>query len=545
MTRENWDCLLYFFKGAIASEKWVEGLMQVARERRPPPKLPGGELNGVSVAVFDNLTIKCNYGSYFREDAGGIKLDMTTWFWTPIPRSLATPGFDAPSLWRSGPCGGLFRSDISLTAFCRKFLYSNPEVINNKRNRWRVFLLAAANGTLLSRPNYVAPWRPHKYYQKPIWGRLQSSYEDMREEVKTIRDNRSGQWYVFLVGDGLTLMRLNHLLKASPDVYLDSTPTCIPVQGEHPHGLFHALHCCLRLYSPFLRKLAKDVLENPSIKMEPNVSEFNVHRFFFLNMVTRAASEYLVELSRTPGADDLDDPIFILAKADANINLSWLTHFLYDAGFFILDFLQSVRGNESRNIDLLWRELFSYAHTDTAHKTQYVPMAIMRVFWGMALVSELDELYHNIRTVPTGGGVPGTNVGWDMAIEWLNWAIKQHVLYNITENQIDQFLENWPFMETVRNGLRDIIYKMRAKVHLHERNVDKDVERLKEFFRTKIGPDWATATAAKSVPSILKGGTRRPWVEVQAMMGRSGDAAPHVYIRNYVRDLTPFFSWQP
>ena len=213
-------------------------------------------------------------------------------------------------------------------------------MINNKRNRWRVFLLAAANGTLLSRPNYVAPWRPHKYYQKPIWGRLQSSYEDMREEVKTIRDNRSGQWYVFLVGDGLTLMRLNHLLKASPDVYLDSTPTCIPVQGEHPHGLFHAMHCCLRLYSPFLRKLAEDVLENPSIKMEPNVSDFNVHRFFFLNMVTRAASEYLVELSRTPGADDLDDPIFILAKADANINLSWLTHFLYDAGFFILDFLQ-------------------------------------------------------------------------------------------------------------------------------------------------------------------------------------------------------------
>ena len=31
-------------------------------------------------------------------------------------------------------------------------------------------------------------------------------------------------------------------------------------------------------------------------------------------------------------------------------------------------------------IDLLWREFFASAHTDTAHKTQYVGMAILCVF---------------------------------------------------------------------------------------------------------------------------------------------------------------------
>ena len=77
----------------------------------------------------------------------------------------------------------------------------------------------------------------------------------------------------------------------------------------------------------------------------------------------------------------------------------------------MLDFLQAVRGNESRKLDLLWREFFASAHTGTANKTQYVPMSIMRVFWGMAMTPELDALYHRIRTIPMGDSL-GCNVGW-------------------------------------------------------------------------------------------------------------------------------------
>ena len=117
---------------------------------------------------------------------------------------------------------------------------------------------------------------------------------------------------------------------------------------------------------------------------------------FFLNVLTRACAEYINEIALTAGADDLDDPVPFIAKSEANVDFAWICHFAHDAGFMVLDFLQSVRGNESRKLDILWREFFASAHTGTANKTQYVPMAIMRVFWGCALIPALDQLYHAI-----------------------------------------------------------------------------------------------------------------------------------------------------
>ena len=161
------------------------------------------------------------------------------------------------------------------------------------------------------------------------------------------------------------------------------------------------MHCQWRLYRPFIMKCAAE-LGNDQIKEDPGVSDYNVHRFFLLNILMPAAMEYVVEISGSPGADDLDDPVPIMAKAKANVNFDWLLHFLHDCAFFTLDFLQSIRGNDSAKIDILWREFFSSAHTDTANKTQYTGMAIMRVFWGMGLVPDLDALYHAIRTIPSG-----------------------------------------------------------------------------------------------------------------------------------------------
>lgn len=102
----------------------------------------------------------------------------------------------------------------------------------------------------------------------------------------------------------------------------------------------------------------------------------------------------------------------------------------------MLGFLNLVRANDSKKIDLLWREFLSFAHTDTANKTQYVPMAILRVFWGLALESELSDLYHKIRIAPSVH--VGSNVGWDMLIEWVNHAIKKHVTLHITHDLIAQ-----------------------------------------------------------------------------------------------------------
>ena len=107
----------------------------------------------------------------------------------------------------------------------------------------------------------------------------------------------------------------------------------------------------------------------------------------------------------------------------------------------MLDFLQSVRANKSRNLDVLWREFFASAHSGTANKTQYVPMSIMRVFWGLALNPVLCDLYHKIRTIPTNDS-DGSGVGWDMAVEMLNAAIKAHVNHFVSETQINNFVQN-------------------------------------------------------------------------------------------------------
>ena len=80
------------------------------------------------------------------------------------------------------------------------------------------------------------------------------------------------------------------------------------------------------------------------------MSLFNVHRFFFLNVLTRACAEYVNFIAQTPGAESPDDPKVFIAKAESNIDFAWVCHFLYDAGFLVLDFLQSVRANESKHL---------------------------------------------------------------------------------------------------------------------------------------------------------------------------------------------------
>ena len=86
-TDEFWDAAASFLRGGLTSNSWVETFMQVAVPRRPLPA--AGSLPRVLMAVFDNLTMKCNYGSYFRDGETGIQLNMTNWLWTTLPPVLA------------------------------------------------------------------------------------------------------------------------------------------------------------------------------------------------------------------------------------------------------------------------------------------------------------------------------------------------------------------------------------------------------------------------------------------------------------------------
>jgi hypothetical protein len=288
-------------------------------------------------------------------------------------------------------------------------------------------------------------------------------------------------------------------------------------------------------------------VDNSQVVEDPNVSVFNSHRFFFLNVMTRACAEYVNFIAGTPGAPSLDDPVGFLAQAEANINFAWVCHFLHDAGFFVLDFLQSVRGHQSQKLDLLWREFFPSAHSGTANKTQYVPMSIMRVFWGMALTPELSDLYHKIRTLPSNNE-HGDGVGWDMAIEMLNAAIKAHVCHRISEIQITNFVQSWSLLECVQAKMRNMMYAGRANDgHGHNVNPHTDVSKLVKLFKELIGVTWAQAVTPNQNSHVTKGPQRakKPWVEVRGVMARTGDNEPATYIRKHVSELTPFFSWRP
>ena len=404
---------------------------------------------------------------------------------------------------------------------------------------------------------------------------LQSSYADVEHEMQVMTAwarEEGSQQIIFMAGDGLAIMRLNHILANKPDMYIDMAPLVIPIQGivfwrcaricqprltgprvlyicivsgEHPHGLFHAMHCHWRLNRQFIMWCA-NVVENKQVIEDPNVSVFNTHRYFFLNVLTRACAEYINFIAGTAGAETVDDPVGFVAKADSNLDFAWVCHFAYDAGFFILDFLQSVRGNESRTLDLLWREFFASAHSGTANKTQYVPMAIMRVFWGMALTPELQELYHKIRTLPNSDEL-GSGVGWDMAIEMLNAAIKAHVAHRVSEVQICNFIRSWALLECVQKQFREFIYAGRAKTSgSHAIDATADVKKLVMKFKEVIGSTWAAATTPNEVSHVTLGPQRQvlPWVEVADVMARQGDQAPAAFIRAHVSQLTPFFEWK-
>ena len=136
---------------------------------------------------------------------------------------------------------GVFRTDVSLLAFGRLFYLDNREIVSNKVARWVRFLRAARNGSLLERPNTPPLWRPHKTYCTPIWDALQSSNADVELELRVMcglhppppampGPLRSFK-ILFVAGDGLALMRLNHLLANKADLYIDMTPLIIPIQG--------------------------------------------------------------------------------------------------------------------------------------------------------------------------------------------------------------------------------------------------------------------------------------------------------------------------
>jgi hypothetical protein len=294
----------------------------------------------------------------------------------------------------------------------------------------------------------------------------------------------------------LSIHRMWWLLLKYPELYIDSGPLIVPVQGESPHGIFHMMHGGWRLYIRFIRWCA-EILQRPekAIKDDPLVSDFNSH-YFFLLILTRACAEVIAELQATSGPG-VDNAEAIMEEASRNAVCSWVCHFLHDFAFMLIEFKEGVRASDSTTLDRIWREFFATGHTSTANKTLYVPMSIMRVWQSLAYAPPLQRLMAQTRSIPLTEK-EGAMTGWDMPCERLNLYLTQSVHNQVSPEAIDRAVARYPLFEHNRCVLS-------PQSHEHVmKSIEEDVQQLKGALKLLLSKDnvanWQTATRLPPPP---------------------------------------------
>lgn len=212
---------------------------------------------------------------------------------------------------------------MRMADFTSQFLLHNPAVQRNKFQRFSRFLREASAGALFKRPQFQATYAAHIEYHEPIQGKLQSSYADVEAELEVMRSKHLDKRILFVGGDGLSINRINHLLKLKPDVYIDSAPLIIPVQGEALHGVFHVMHAGWRLYRPPIRIFANLTLGRRAnaVVDDPLVSDFN-KSIYALFWMTKACAEYVNDLLQTTPHMEMDRADEIIQIAEQNVDFA-------------------------------------------------------------------------------------------------------------------------------------------------------------------------------------------------------------------------------
>ena len=490
-----WETVAYF-SPLVMSRQWTEQLCEEALERNPG--CPYNETtSGLTAVCFDNFTIKVGYGSYHTVDKKGQRFDMTNWATASIPANAVPQHLDLKSMVARG---GIFRSDLVLNDFVRLFSMTNAEIVANQRRRWVQYLGAVDRGEFDNKPDFTSPYPPtHFTWHDPILDRLQSSYEDVNFELDWFRkpaNVKKGALAIMLGMDGLSYQRVISRLAQNPRFYLRRHPIVIPRLGEHPHGTYHVLHGDWRIWWPLIEKAAA-VLNNKQVKPDPNVSDFNESEHF-LRILTHACSLYVLEISRT-GTTYRLAPQF-LAAADGNLSFAYVCQFLYLNAFKFRQMRDSVRTNDSKTLDLIWRENLASARAAKKHnavgeatsagKTNYALMSVILVYWGVALLEPLQTAFHNLRTVRW----VHSHVGWDMVVEMMNMMIKHSVVANITHDLIRKFIRRLNFTWVVHRGLDAIVKEHRQRDEATLKQIDTDVQLLLDWLRAGIGTTYAEAT---------------------------------------------------
>jgi hypothetical protein len=474
-------------------------------------------LDGITACVFDNYTDQMNYSAAHNADTQGQRIDMTNWATLYLPKS-SVPEASVSLLGGGNPLTALFRPGFDKLSVVDLFHPSHPDITSNQRRRWNDSFMALQAGTFFDRPNYQPPVAHDLYYHDPIEGRLQSSYVDVEAELDIMRSDpkHKHSWFVMVGGDGLAIHRINHTLARKPGLYLRTAPAVIPVQGEHPHGTCHVLHMGWRPYAPMMLPILH-AIGHTECKADFTVSAFNDYDHATA-ILTEGIAKYFILLNQSGGMPPLSNSTAVLNACSANIDLEWLSHYLHDYAFLYWDLRQAVRGNDSERIDMTWRESVSFMHTDESHKTQYAPMAILRIFWSEALHPALANIYHKNRTVSLHG-LKGSNVGWDMPIEKENLMISNNVV-RASFDAITKYVRQLNFLGPANRAIEKLVFANRTPTPAKRKKIDEDVQAVVDFLVKLLGGTWAQASQPRAQKdSLLVNPPKsiRPWLSVQRL----------------------------
>ena len=336
---------------------------------------------------------------------------------------------------------------------------------------------------------------------------------------------------------------ISHQLQSDGDKW-DEKILILPMLGEAPHALWHFGHMNHRRFRGFLTKLAEEI-NYTGFVWEPTIHK-NFHtQEWFICICTRACAEWVLDLCKTQNAVPYSNTVAFFRDAGRNVDTAWVCYFLYMYGFPYLQFKQAVRTNDSDKLDLLWMEFLWGGREIEANKTKYGPMAIMRVYYSQLLEPALRRIFKFTRCLPCDGPVC---TGWDMPCEWLNKEIKATVTGGtISQSRIAKFCERYNFWRVVLDGLKSLLYAARAERRQHMKDIDKDVQKIKDFLNEKISADYSEAVDPRSVSNIVDNKYKPPWeTEKDLAFGRFPDREKIVdYVKRTLERMAPWHKWAP
>ena len=522
----------------IPCYNWTDSFVNAALLQNPGCPYP--VIDGVSAAVFDNFSEHFNYNAAHTAATQGERLEMTNWATVYLHRDSAPRGVTIRALGGGGnPLRHMFKPGFNKYVILDMCHPNHPDIRNNQSRRWRDSLARIRAGTYFKRPAYIPPHAHHLHYHDAMRNVLQSSYVDVEYEIDKMRaDSRhKHSAYIFLGGDGLSIMRINWTLARNPGKYLRKQPAVIPVQGEHPHGTCHVLHMGWRPYAPLLLTILQGI-GHTECKKDWTVSSFNDYDNA-ITILIEGVARYLQLLAATPGAPPLTNFAAVKRVCERNADMLWLVHFLHDFGFMYWDMRQAVRGNDSDAIDLvherglgapalnlhltpcpcdacqIWRECVSFMHSNTAHKTNYASMALLRIFWVEALNPHLAAIYKKNRTISLCG-LPGSNGGWDLPIEHENLMISNNV-HRMSFDAIDAYVRQLNFLGPVNRGLLKAFIAARQRRPHQRAKIATDVQLVVDFLVDRLGSTWMQATRLNQNPTLVNPPrSNRPWDSIAA-----------------------------